>query len=78
MYLSELSNAQRQAVADIAMSQYYEKYSKICQEGQLASCFYILKSGRIRRIKEGLTRGFIEKGEMFEQEVALNEEVVRN
>ena len=47
------------------MSQYYEKYSKICKEGELASSFYILKSGRIRRIKDGVTCGFIEKGEIF-------------
>lgn len=33
MILSELSNGQRQALADIAMSQYYEKYTKICKEG---------------------------------------------
>lgn len=66
LYLSELSNGQRQAVADISMSQYYEKYSKICKEGELASSFYILKSGRIRRIKDGVTCGFIEKGEIFE------------
>jgi cGMP-dependent protein kinase len=73
LFLSELSNGQRQAIADIAMSQYYEKYTKICKEGELASSFYILKSGRIRRIREGVTLGFIEKGDIFEHEVALNE-----
>lgn len=60
--LGELSNGERQALADIAMSQYYEKNSKICKEGELASSFYILKSGRIRRLKEGVTLGFVEKG----------------
>lgn len=59
------------------MSQYYEKYSKICKEGELASSFYILKSGRIRRIKDGVTCGFIEKGEIFEHEVPLNDETFR-
>ena len=65
-YLNELSNGQRQALADIAMSQYYEKYTRICKEGELASSFYILKSGRIRRIRDGVTIGYIEKGEIFE------------
>jgi hypothetical protein len=32
-FLSELSNGQRQALADIAMNQYYEKYTRICKEG---------------------------------------------
>ena len=32
-YLSELSNGQRQALTDIAMNQYYEKYTRICKEG---------------------------------------------
>lgn len=75
--LGELSNGERQALADIAMSQYYEKNSKICKEGELASSFYILKAGRIRRLKEGATLGFIEKGEVFEHAAALNEEPLR-
>lgn len=70
--LGELSNGERQALADIAMSQYYEKYSKICKEGELASSFYILKSGRIRRLREGVTLGFVEKGEIFEHSATLN------
>lgn len=53
LYLSELTNGQRQAIADIAMSQYYEKYTQICKEGELASSFYILKSGRVRKIQNG-------------------------
>jgi CRP-like cAMP-binding protein len=44
------------------MSQYYEKLTIICREGELASSFYILKSGRVRRIKDGVTLGYIEKG----------------
>jgi CRP-like cAMP-binding protein len=59
------------------MSQYYEKYTRICKEGELASSFYILKSGRIRRLKDGVTIGYIEKGDLFEHEVALREENVR-
>lgn len=47
------------------MNQYYEKFTRICKEGELASSFYILKSGRIRRLKDGVTKGFIEKGELF-------------
>jgi len=68
-----LSNGQKQALADIAMSQYYEKYTRICKEGEQASSFYILKSGKIRRIKNGCTVGFINKGELFEHEVALKD-----
>ena len=30
-YLSELTNGQKQALTDIAMSQYYEKYTRICK-----------------------------------------------
>jgi hypothetical protein len=66
LYLNELTNGQRQAIADIAMSQYYEKYTQICKEGELASSFYILKSGRVRKIQNGEHKGFIEKGELFE------------
>jgi CRP-like cAMP-binding protein len=43
----------------------------------MASSFYILKSGRIRRIKDGVTVGFIEKGEIFEHDVALKDESYR-
>ena len=57
--LSELTNGQRQALTDIAMNQYYERYMKICKEGELASSFYVLKSGRVRRIKNGRTIGYI-------------------
>jgi cGMP-dependent protein kinase 1 len=71
--LGELTNGQRQALADISMSQYYEKNSKICKEGELASSFYILKSGRIRRLREGETVGYVNKGEIFEHQTALNE-----
>ena len=76
-FLSELSNGQRQALADISMNQYYEKYTRICKEGQLASSFYILKSGRVRRLKDGVTIGFIEKGDIFEHQAALKDEAVR-
>jgi CRP-like cAMP-binding protein len=59
------------------MSQYYEKYTRICKETELASSFYILKSGKIRRLKDGVTKGFIEKGELFEHSVALSDENIR-
>ena len=30
-YLNELTNGQRQGLADIAMNQYYEKFTRICK-----------------------------------------------
>jgi cGMP-dependent protein kinase len=65
--LGELSGSQRQALADIAMSQYYEKNTKICIEGEQASSFYILKAGRICRKRNGGKEiDYIEKGQLFE------------
>lgn len=61
-FFQELSMGQKKAIADAAINQYFSLNSKICKENDTASSFFILKSGKIKRVCDGFVMGAIEKG----------------
>lgn len=62
-FFSYLTPKQKERIASIAICQRYEKGSKICQEGQLASSMFIIKTGKLRRSIDGFCVGFYQSGD---------------
>lgn len=52
-------------MASIGITQRYEKKSKICKEGELASSMFILKSGKLKRTIDGIETGIVVSGDSF-------------
>lgn len=67
-----LTQEQKDKIASIGITQKYEKKSKICKEGELASSMFILKSGELRRTIDGHEVGIVKPGDSFEEYAALN------
>lgn len=75
--LEYLTSIQKDKLASIAINQRFEKGSQICKEGDLASSFYILKSGKLGRYKSTENCGWINKGESFEEYASLTKGCLR-
>jgi CRP-like cAMP-binding protein len=76
-FFTYLTDVQMDKLASISISQKFEKGSKICKEGELASSIYILKSGKLRKTCEGVKIGDINKGDSFEEYASLKKGSVR-